>query len=129
MAKTTKKTTTKTKPSTKVTLSPVLDGLARIAKNTTAANKGYRQLLICDAFEELHRGLLWPGKIGDPCTYQACHVAAWAIRNALYPVPGNDATKEQHFTWAESYRQSLERTAAMTDDEKFEEINKGQLKL
>ncbi len=121
MAKTKKTTTTKPKlPAYLQTLS---------AKAHGATTKAERHKLICDAFEDLYRGLLMPGDVGAVCTYQACHVAAWAIRNALYPVPGSDATQQQHVAWASLFREAMERNIAMTEDEKFAEIEKGQLKL
>lgn len=118
----TKKTTTK-----KPKLPPYLLTLA--ARATGAISKADRHKLICDAFEELHRGLLMPGDIGAVCTYQACHVAAWAIRNALYPVPGSNATEKQSAAWATAYREAIERTAAIDDGEKLAEIAKYELKL
>ncbi len=123
--------TKKTKPASKINAKPALNNtttwLIELAKSLRT--KAERQRLICDAFEELHKAVLMPGKIGDLCSYQACHVAAWAIRNALYPVPDSKATKQQAEAWAAAYRQAIERTAAMTDRERLDDVEKHQLKL
>jgi hypothetical protein len=133
MSKTTKKQRMpKTPPPINADMSKPLplsaDARGLSIKALKATTKAERQKLICDAFQELHQGWITP-YAEFTLGYEACDVAAWAIRHALYPVPGTKATAKESNAWAESFRQAIERAATLTLRERLAEVSKHRLKL